>query len=289
VIGTGRILRTCGALAIAAGVSVFASAEEPAPPDATPTVLVSRQLAARARLAVGDLLMLAADESGRDGRRFRIAGIYEPTPDPMRFNVERLEVRLHLDDLLALTAADRAAADAVTAINVALVDPADAPQLASDLSARNPLLLASPTARQDGGGVFVVLDRFHAAIAGVTITGSTAFLLALMVIRAEERRETIGILRLIGVSTRSILLEVVVEGLVVAVAGGLFGVALAAAAQHGVNAFFQARYDTTLVFVKVTPSIALRSVAAAVPVGVLAGVVASWSVLGRGPAALVKR
>ena len=68
----------------------------------------------------------------------------------------------------------------------------------------------------------------------------------------------------------------VVEGLLVAVAGAVFGVLIAALAQRGVNRFFQARYDTTLVFMRVTPAIALRSIAVALPVGVVAGVVASW-------------
>ena len=104
-----------------------------------------------------------------------------------------------------------------------------------------------------------MIDRFHTAIAAVTVIGSTAFLLALMVIRAEERKETVGILRLIGISRQSILIEVIIEGLLVAVAGAVVGVAIAMVAQHGVNLIFQARYDTTLVFVRVTPSIALRS------------------------------
>src|SRR5204862_2703469 len=128
----------------------------------------------------------------------------------------------------------------------------------ADLSTRSLGLVVRPTARpQEEGNVFEVLERFHLAIAAVTVIGSTAFLLALMVIRAEERRDTVGMLRLIGISRRSIVLEIIVEGLVVAVVGALFGVLLAASAQYGVNRFFQAHYDTTLVFVRVTPSIAL--------------------------------
>jgi ABC-type antimicrobial peptide transport system permease subunit len=155
------------------------------------------------------------------------------------------------------------------------------------LDARIPLVRATPAGSESS--TFTVIDRFHTAIAAVTVIGSTAFLLALMVIRAEERKETVGILRLIGISRQTILIEVVIEGLLVALAGALFGVAVAVVAQRGVNWIFQARYDTTLVFVRVTPSIALRSVAVAVPVGVIAGAVASWALLRRGAAALVKR
>ncbi len=72
--------------------------------------------------------------------------------------------------------------------------------------------VASTEPSSDPNDPFVVLDRFHWAIAIVTVTGSTAFLLALMVMRAEQRRDIIGILRLMGVSSRSILLEVLLEG-----------------------------------------------------------------------------
>ncbi len=59
---------------------------------------------------------------------------------------------------------------------------------------------------------FVVLERFHLAIAIVTVVASTVFLLALMLMLVDERRETVGILRLIGLPTRRILLQVFVEG-----------------------------------------------------------------------------
>jgi ABC-type lipoprotein release transport system permease subunit len=253
-------------------------------------VLVSRQLLARAHLAIGDVVTLAADPREDRAARFRIAGVYEPTPDPMKFNVERLEARLHLDDLLSLTSdpSDPASNEAVTSINVALAHPADAAGFSSRLFARVPMIGSSPAAGAESS-TFTVIDRFHTAIAVVTVMGSTAFLLALMVIRAEERRETVGILRLIGISRKTILTEVIVEGLLVALMGAVFGVAIAIAAQRVVNLIFQARYDTTLVFVRVTPSIAFRSVAVAVPVGVVAGAVASWTLLRRSAAALVRR
>ena len=143
--------------------------------------------------------------------------------------------------------------------------------------------------RDQESTTFLVIDRFHTAIAVVTVIGSTAFLLALMVIRAEERKETVGVLRLIGISKKTIMTEVVVEGLLIAMAGAVFGVLVAVGAQHTVNQFFQARYDTTLVFMRVSRKIAMRSIAVAVPVGVVAGTVASWTLLRRRTSALVRR
>ena len=267
-------------------VMAATAAAAPAPAD----ILVSRQLLAKAHLSVGDIVTLAGDAAGGRARQFRIAGVYEPTPDPMRFNVERLEARLHLDDLGALAAdpADPSSADSISLINVALADPSRGSAFARSLSTRTPFIY-STSSRDTGGTTFIVIDRFHTAIAAVTVIGSTAFLLALMVIRAEERRETVGVLRLIGISRKTIMTEVVVEGLLVAIAGAAFGVLIAVAAQHSVNRFFQARYDTALVFMRVSPAIAMRSIAVAIPVGVVAGAVASWMLLRRGAAALVRR
>ena len=209
----------------------------------------------------------------------------------MKFNVERIEARLHLDDLLALAAdpADPSSADAVSVINVALSDPSAGNAFARVPSPPRTPFIFSTSAHETESSTFLVIDRFHTAIAVVTVIGSTAFLLALMVIRAEERKETVGILGLIGISKKTIATEVVVEGLLVAIAGAAFGVLVAAGAQHAVNRIFQARYDTTLVFMRVSPKIAMRSIAVAIPVGVVAGAVASWSLLRRGTSSLVRR
>ena len=246
-----------------------------------PGVLLSRQLAARAHVSIGDTVTFAADPEGTRRVTLRVAGIYEPTPDPMRFTAQRLEAHLHLPDLVALVAdgADPAAREAVDAINVKLTDPGDAARFGAELAARAPGVAVTPTSRARDDDPFAVLDRFHVAISAVTVIGATAFLLALMVIRAEERRDTVAILRLIGISRRSLLAAVAIEGLLIAVVGAIFGVLTAFAAEGLVNRVFQARYDTALVFLRVTPSIAVRSVAIALPLGLAAGIGASWPLL----------
>jgi ABC-type lipoprotein release transport system permease subunit len=277
-------------LVLALAVAATAPTAQGGPAE-LPGLLLSRQLMRDAGLKPGDTVRLAPDPEGSRSMRFRIAGVYEPVPDPMKFNVARYEARLHLPDLIALAAgvADPVASETVTAINLRLRDASTADDVIRAIAQQNPALIARPTARARQGDPFAALERFHAAIAAITLVGSTAFLLALMIIRAEERRGMIGILRLIGVSRRSIVLETVLEAIVVALVGTAVGIALAAGAQFGINRFFQARYDTPLIFVQVTPSIALRCLAIALPVGILTGAVASWTLLGRAPAALVGR
>jgi ABC-type lipoprotein release transport system permease subunit len=115
------------------------------------------------------------------------------------------------------------------------------------------------------------------------------FLLALMVMLVEERRETAGILRLIGLRKGRLLLQVFAEGLLIAAAGTAFGILLAATLQGVVNAFFQWRYDTALVFVRVSPRIALECALLAVPLGIGAAVVSSWTLLRAGVLNLARR
>ena len=257
-----------------------------------PAILISRQLAEQHHLRAGDAVTLALDASGSGARLFRVDGIYEPTPDPVRFTAKRLEAQLHLPDLMAMTAnaSDPGSSEAISAINVRLSEPQDASRFSRALAARAPGIIVRPTVRaRDGSDPFAVLERFHYAVAMVTVLGSTAFLFALMVMRAEERRETIGIVRLIGISQRTILAEVLVEGLLIAAGGAVFGILLALATQGAVNQFFQWRYDTALVFVRVTRSIALQSIAVSVPLGLFAGLAGSWPLLRRDVLALVGR
>lgn len=278
------------ALPILCLVSLIATPEPLSPGasgDGPPAILVTRQLAESLKVRPGDVVRLSADPAGKDPRAFRIVGSYEPTPDPMRLTSERLEARLHLPDLIALSGDD---ADSVSAINIALGDPADAARFARDLQARMPALVARPTAPQSGeDNPFIVLKRFHVAIAVVTVFASTIFLLALMVMLVEERRETIGVLRLIGLRRRRILLQVFVEGVLLSAGGAVAGTLLALVAQGAFNRFFQWRYDTALVFVRVTPEVAWECLALAIPLGMLASLASSWGQLRRQVWSLARR
>jgi putative ABC transport system permease protein len=254
-----------------------------------PQILVSRQLAELEGLAEGDTVRLAADADGTRAREFRIAAIYEPIPDPARLGSVPREVRLHLPDLLGLTL-EPAGAERVDTINVALADPASATGFARELNKRTPGVAAVPAEGAGGSAsTFVVLERFHYAIAAVTIVAATVFLLALTIMLVDERRETIGVLRLIGLPARRILLQVLVEGILIAGAGALFGLVLALVSEGLINSFFQWRYDTALVFVRVSPDVAALCVAIAVPLGAAAIVAASWALLRRGALKLARR
>ena len=254
------------------GTAVLLAAGSPAPPAGVPDMLVSRQLLEHEHLTIGQVVDLSHDAAGKEAARFRIAGVYEPVPDPMRFAQQRLEARVHLPDLQA--------GSTITSINVQLADPASATAFAADVTRRLPGLTARATSAPDErASTFAVLDRFHLAIAIVTVIGSGAFLLALMVMLVDERRETITTLRLIGLTRGRLLTQVLVEGVIVAGVGVAFGVGFALAAQPAFNRFFQWRYDTALIFLRITPSIVARSALIALPIGILASAAAGWTIL----------
>jgi putative ABC transport system permease protein len=277
---------------LCAAAVVLSFAQLQSEPDNVPGILVSRQLRESQGLAIGAIVSLSSEPDGTHPRPFRIAGDYEPVPDPLRLGAVRHEVRLHLPDLIEMTAdpADPLAGESVDAINVSVADSSGRAAAARDVSARLPgLLVRSTTGDDQRAAPFIVLERFHLAIAIVTVIASSIFLLALMLMLVDERRDTVGILRLIGFRRRRILQYVLAEGVVIAAAGALFGIVLSAAFQGGVNRFFQWRYDTALVFVRITPRIALRSIALSVPLGVLAAMAASWTLLRREVFSLTRR
>jgi ABC-type lipoprotein release transport system permease subunit len=256
-----------------------------------PAILVSRQLAEAEGLHTGQIVRLAVDAAGSGVREFRIAGVYEPTPDPQRLGIPPREVRLHLPDLLEMTrpADVPAGAEFVEGINVRLQDPADARQFAREVMGAMPGVLAQRADQVSAAGPLRVIERFHLAIATVTIIAATVFLLALTVMLVDERRETVGVLRLIGLPVRRILTQILLEGVIVAGAGAIFGLALAVLSEGVINRFFQWRYDTALIFVHITPRVAATCVWIAVPLGAAATVTASWALLRRNGLRLARR
>lgn len=264
-----------------AAVAAFSSLTltEPAP---RPGVLVSRQLLESQHLRIGDEIDLSTEASGASPTRVRVVGTYEPTPDPMRLGAPRHEVRMHLPDLLDLSAnaGNPLDAETVDAVNVALADRAGTRDLVRRVMNAVPGITAQRTGDNERRAApFVVLERFHLAIAIVTVIASSVFLLALMLMLVEERRATVGVLRLIGFRRSRILQHVLAEGVVIAIAGAALGIVLSVLMQGGINAFFQWRYDTALVFVRITPGVALRSIAVSIPLGVAAIFASSWSLL----------
>ena len=275
-----RSLALVALIAGACAAAILATASAAA--QDAPPILVSRHLAEAEGLRIGQVVRLSSSAAGTGARPFVVQGIFEPTPDPLRLGAAPRKVRLHLPDLLDFTRPPDmpVGSEHVQGINVLLADPADAREFADDVVSRLPGASAQPAAGASGSrGPFVVLERFHLAIALVTIIAATVFLLALTIMLVDERRPIVGVLRLIGLPRRRIVAQLFLEGVMVAALGAAFGLALALASQGLINQFFQWRYDTALVFVRITPKVAVICAAIAVPLGVVATVAASYALL----------
>jgi putative ABC transport system permease protein len=110
------------------------------------------------------------------------------------------------------------------------------------------------------------------------VLASAIFLLCVMIIRVDERRRDMGVLRLIGVGRWTVFRAIMVEALAIAVLGSVAGAGLGIAVAAVVNAHYAAVYDTTLRFALVTPRIVFNAAALGLALGAGAGSLAAWRV-----------
>jgi putative ABC transport system permease protein len=133
---------------------------------------------------------------------------------------------------------------------------------------------------------FLVVSRFHRAIAVITIVASAVFLLCIMLLKVEERRMDAAVMRFVGVRRRTIFGVLLLEAALVAVVGSVVGTALAFVAGAATNAYYRRFFDTALTFSLITPDIVLFSVALSLGLGLAAGAAAAWRLVHTRPMVL---
>lgn len=246
-------------------------------------VAVERQLAEELDISVGDTFRLgpAIDSLGWVGV---VAAIYEPRPDPAEIARRERHVRLHLPDLAAILGAP----DRVDRFGVGLrpgVSP-DSAAAGLNRSAFGYQVHSSSSIAAESSQTFLVVSRFHRAIAVITIVASAVFLLCIMLLKVEERRLDAAVMRFIGVRRRTIFGALLLEAGLVALLGSAAGAGLAYVAGAATNAYYQSFFDTALTFSRITPEILLFSVTLSVVLGVTAGAVAAWRLVRTRPLVL---
>ncbi|HZM14511.1 MAG TPA: FtsX-like permease family protein [Candidatus Krumholzibacteria bacterium] len=244
-------------------------------------VVVSDRTAAALGLATGDTLEIGADAAMRRSRRFVVGGIYRPTADPFEVGFEQLHVVLHLPDLEWLTGPP----DRVDRFAVRLQDPTQAQQVADEIAGLG-LGIAAYTSTEvaaRNSSTFVVISQFHKAIGFVSMLAGLVFLVAIMVLKVETMRRELGMLRLIGISRRTVTRSVLLIAALVSLLGSIVGIGLARIAVAIINPASQARYDTDLVFARLTPEIVLLAVGLSIPAGLLAGWLVARHIVHRNP------
>jgi putative ABC transport system permease protein len=193
--------------------------------------------------------------------------------DPSEVARAEYRVRLHLDALQQLIGyGDRVDRFAVEAPSAAATDSAlhEINAAAFGFRAYRSRDIAVETSR-----TFLVVSRFHRAIGVITIVASAIFLLCIMLLKVDERRRDVAALRLMGISSASIVRSVMVEAALVACVGSAAGVGIGWLASAVINWHYRGVYRTPLAFAVVTPGIIGLAVGLSVVLGLGAGFAAS--------------
>lgn len=256
-------------------------------PTTTPGLLVERRLAEAASLDVGDTVRVRPLATDVEPRAFVVEGVFERAADPSRISRNEMEVRLHLPDLEAMLPVR----DRVDRFAVALAPGASADSAARWIEgiAYGTRVYGSRALADETSATFRVVSRFHDAIGIVTLLASAIFLLCVMVIRVDERKRDMGMLRLIGVSRATVFKTIVLEAVGIALLGSAAGAGLGMLAAHLVNLYYARVYDTTLRFALVTPRIVLLAALLGLTLGIVAGTLAALRVVRVAPQKLGER
>ncbi|MGH7510166.1 MAG: ABC transporter permease [Gemmatimonadales bacterium] len=244
---------------------------------------VERQLAEELGVSVGDTLQLGSSADSVVQAALVVA-VYEPKPDPAEIAKRERHVRLHLPDLAALLGAT----DRVDRFGIAL-QPGVSPDTAAAVLDRNAYGYRAYSSRDiasESSQTFLVVSRFHRAIAVISIVASAVFLLCIMLLKVEERRLDAAVMRFVGVRRRTIFGALLLEAAVLAGLGSLAGTGLAYLAGLFTNAYYRRLFDTPLTFSLITPEIVLFSVALSLVLGALAGAGAAWRLVHTRPLVL---
>jgi putative ABC transport system permease protein len=248
-----------------------------------PAIAVERPAAEQLGLGVGDTVRLGT--SADSLRQVAVVGAsYEPRPDPAEIAKRELHLRLHLPDLATLLGAP----DRVDRFGIGL-RPGLRPDSAAaslDRTAFGYRAYVSSDIASESSQTFVVVSRFHRAIAVITIVASAVFLLCIMLLKVEERRLDAAVMRFVGVRRRTIFGALLLEAALIAAVGSLLGTGIALLASAGTNAYYRRFFDTTLIFSLITPRIVLFSVALSLALGLIAGALAAWRLVRTRPMVL---
>lgn len=292
---TSRLLLTLGVLlalppwrsAVSQGASQGASQGRSAP--TVRDIAIDARIADDFTIRVGDTLRLSA-EAGTIGELVRVAALVQRGADPSEVARSEYRVRLHLDHLQRLITSE----DRVDRFAVAVRPDSSGAAVDSALARINHVAFgfrahASRDVAVESSRTFLVVERFHRAIGGITIVASAVFLLCILLLKVEERRRAIGALRLAGLSRRTVAGSVIIEAALVALLGSGVGALLGWVVTIAVNAHYQRVFRTPLLFAVLTPRLLLFAVSLSLVLGIVAGVFAAWRLVRTPPLDLLGR
>lgn len=263
-------------------VAALCAAAAPAGAQAV-DIAVQRSTADLLGLVPGDTVRLSTAPDSL-GRLAVVTAVYEPRPDPAEISRQALGIRLHLPDLASILGTP----DRVDRFGVGLRPgvTADSAAAALNAGAFGFRAYSSAAIASESSQTFLVVSRFHRAIAVITIVASAVFLLCIMLLKVEERRMDAAVMRFVGVRRRTIFGALVLEAALVAVLGSVVGTGIAFGAGALTNAYYRRFFSTELIFSLITPRIVLFGVVLSLLLGLAAGAVAAWRLVRTRPMVL---
>jgi len=251
------------------------------------TVAIDERLAEDAKIAIGDKLVVSTKPNALNGDTVIVSAIIRRGADPAEIARSEYQVRFHLDHLQKVAGyGDRVDRFAVSTRGPDATEKAltDINAAAFGFEAHRSRDIAIETSR-----TFQVVSRFHKAIGVITIVASTIFLLCIMLLKVEERRRDVAALRLMGISSSTVVKGIVAEAALLALVGCALGILVGSVSSAGINMFYQAHYRTPLTFSLITPSIVTLAVSLSLILGILAGLIASLRLVRTPPLVLFGR
>lgn len=258
-----------------------ASVERAEGPGVALSELTSRRLGVRE----GDTFQLSADPAG-PWRTVHVEHVYRPALYPSEVAEQDVDIRLHLPDLQMLARGGSSdTGDVVDSIVVRLRDPGRTGDTAARLNrlALGYRAYTSTDLAARNSSTFEVIARFHRAISAVAILASSIFLLTIMTLKGEELRQQVGLMRLVGISPRSVAAAVLLIAAGVALLGSGVGIGLGAVLSATINVYYRRLFDTDLLFSQITPALLGGTSALSVTLGIAAGAFTAWRLLRRPP------
>jgi putative ABC transport system permease protein len=248
-----------------------------------PQVAVERQLARELNISVGDTLRLGPTPDSAT-MLVTVGAVYEPRPDPAEIAKRERHLRMHLSDLAGLLATP----DRVDRFGLGLAPGVSSDTAVAQLNrgAFGYRAYASRSIAAESSQTFLVVSRFHRAIAVITIVAGAVFLLCIMLLKVEERRLDAAVMRFVGVSRRTVFAALLLEAVLIAALGSAVGTGLAYAASVATNTYYRHFFDTALTFSLITPGVLLFSVTLSLALGAVAGALAAWRLVHTRPLVL---
>lgn len=125
---------------------------------------------------------------------------------------------------------------------------------------------------QEANQVLTTLTVILSLIAGISLIVGSIGLMNIMLVSVSERTWEIGLRRALGAQERDILLQFLAEAVLLALVGGLVGLAVGAAGSYGISLMVQPLKG----LVWVTADVVLIALGVSSAVGIAAGIYPAW-------------